>query len=547
MKKLIVLLFIVLGIAAGIIYYKNWRHNLLTKKIPQLVFLKSDSLYRITYDDVDVDEIEGEIHIKNLQLKPDTTYKKPGDSTLPRDLLQVTVPEVHITGVKTDSAILNKQIIAARITLNNPVVTMFSNHHGPKSRDNTPTKDKIYEVLLRGLQSINVDTIMITDADYHICRWRSTDTLFSGSTINARLYHINISDSTSTDTSRILFAEHAELTINKVLFRGKNPMYHYRFNEIQINSDERSFTVKSLNITPLLNEAAFVRASKWQTDRLDFSLSNLHFKQVQIQELLNGNLIANELSISHARFKVFRDKTYPLKKVSRVGTYPFQLFAKLPVEVFLKRVVIEHAFIEYKEKEPQTGHSGVVTFDEAHATMRNVTNRAVDLRSNAVCTVNFNCQFLNKMPLSATLQFYMNSKHGKFTVNGTVGAVDATIFNPLSKPMALVEINSGTIHHVDFQLTCDDYKANGSVRLLYDDLKVKLLKKEDADGGVQVKKVASFLANMSIINSNPSKKKPVRVSTVSHPRNTYASMYNLIWKSIFEGIQKTIGLNGQIP
>ena len=117
MKKLIVLLFIVLGIAAGIIYYKNWRHNLLTKKIPQLVFLKSDSLYRITYDDVDVDEIEGEIHIKNLQLKPDTTYKKPGDSTLPRDLLQVTVPEVHITGVKTDSAILNKQIIAARITL----------------------------------------------------------------------------------------------------------------------------------------------------------------------------------------------------------------------------------------------------------------------------------------------------------------------------------------------------------------------------------------------------------------------------------------------
>jgi hypothetical protein len=546
-KKLILLLFLVLGVAAGIIYYKKWRTDLLRKKIPQLVFLKSDSLYRITYDDVDIDEIEGEIHIKNLQLKPDTTYRKPNDSTLPRDLLQVVVPEVNITGVKTDSAILNKQVIAAKIMLNSPVVTMFSNHHGAKSRDITPTKDKIYQVLLRGLQSINVDTIMITDADYHICRWPWGDTLFSGSTINAHLYHINISDSTSTDTSRILFAKNADLTIKKVLLRGKKPIYHYHFNDIQINSDERIFTVKSMNITPLMNEAAFARAAKWQTDRLDFTFSNLQFKEVQVPELLNGNLIANELSISHARFKVFRDKSYPEKKTSRVGTYPFQLFAKLPVQAFLKKVIIQHAFIEYKEKEQQTGGTGIVVFDNAHATLHNVTNRTVDLHRNAVCTLNFNCQFLNKVPLSATLQFYLNSNHGKFTVNGTLGAVDATIFNPLSKTMALVQINSGNINHLDFQLTCDDYKGIGSVRLLYDDLKIKLLKMDDPDGRMQIKKVASFLANMSIINSNPVKKKPVRVVTVSHPRNVYASMYNLIWKSIFEGVQRTIGLDGKIP
>ena len=95
MKKLVLLLVIVLAIAAGIIYNKSWRTYLVRKKIPQLVFFKSDSLYRITYDDVDIDEMEGEIHIKNLQLKPDTTYRKPNDSTLPRDLLQVIVPEVH--------------------------------------------------------------------------------------------------------------------------------------------------------------------------------------------------------------------------------------------------------------------------------------------------------------------------------------------------------------------------------------------------------------------------------------------------------------------
>src|SRR5690349_2736731 len=122
MKKLIFLLFLILLIAAGMVYYKRWRRNFVHKKVPELVFLKSDSLYRITYDTVDIDEVDGEILIKNLQLIPDTTYKKPTDTSLPRNLLRVTIPEVYITGVQTDAAVLDKQVLATKIKLSGPVV-----------------------------------------------------------------------------------------------------------------------------------------------------------------------------------------------------------------------------------------------------------------------------------------------------------------------------------------------------------------------------------------------------------------------------------------
>jgi hypothetical protein len=59
MKKLIFLLVLVLLVAAGLIYYKRWRSEFVHKKLPELVFLKSDSLYHITYDSVDIDEVEG--------------------------------------------------------------------------------------------------------------------------------------------------------------------------------------------------------------------------------------------------------------------------------------------------------------------------------------------------------------------------------------------------------------------------------------------------------------------------------------------------------
>jgi hypothetical protein len=548
MKKLIFLLVLVLLIAAGLIYYKKWRSDFLNKKVPELVFLESDSLYRITYDAVDIDEVDGEIMIKNLQLIPDSTYKKPTDSTLPRNLLRVTVPEVYITGVQTDAAVIDKEVIASKIKLTSPVVTMYNNKRGAKNNDTendtAATTDKIYKILLRGLQKIKVDTILITDADYHICHWPNGDTIFSGSKINARLYHINISDSTSTDKSRVLFAENASLEVSDIVIRNKRGLYQYSFKDIQLLSGERSFAVKKLHITPQLGEAAFMKAAKWQTDRLDFDLYNLLFKQVNVQEILNGNLIANELIIKNAQFKIFRDKSYPEKKESKIGHYPHQELLRIPADVALKKIVVQSGSIEYKEKNPQTDKSGIVVFDDVSASLFNVTNRKDD---NGIMTVNFNTRFLNKVPLTARLQFFMKNKNGKFTVNGSMKTTDATIFNPLSKPMALVEINSGTIQSLDFNLICDDYKAKGIIQLLYSDLKVKILKQEElGTSAYKPKKLFSFLANTMIPDANPQKNKPVRIVSVNHARDTGRSMFNLIWKTIFEGAQKTVGIDGKL-
>ena len=399
---------------------------------------------------------------------------------------------------------------------------MFNNRKAVKESDTTQTTDKIYKILLRGLEKISVGfTIIITDADYHICQWPDGDTTFSSSKINAQLHHINISDSTSTDTSRVLFAKNATLDVSKIQIRRSTQLYYYQFNDIQLQSRERTVAVKNLHIIPLLGEAAHMRAAKWQTDRLDFDLYNLLFKQVNVQEILNGNLIAEELSIKNAQLKIFRDKSYPMKKENKVGHYPQQELLRLPIDVALKKITVQDGDIEYKEKNPQTGSSGEVVFNNINASLHNVTNRPEKIRENGLFTVHFNSRFLNKIPLSATLQFYLKSKNGKFTVNGTMKTTDATIFNPLSKPMALVEINLGTINSLDFNFICNDYNAKGIVRLLYNDLNIKLLKQEQEETGKEykTKKMISLLANIKISNANPEKNKPERIVTVNHARD----------------------------
>jgi hypothetical protein len=551
MKKRLFFLICILLVVAGYVLYKDWRHDLLRKKIPNLVFLKSDSLYRITYGDLYVDEIEGEIIIKNLQLSPDTTYKKATDSTLPRNLLRVTVPELHVSGVKTDAALLTREVNARKITLSQPVVTMYTNKGAPKiqKKDSSSTVHEIYKVLLRGLQKINVDTIKITGADYHICKWPAGDTFFSSKTIDAQLYHLNISDSTSQDSSRVLFAKHTDLLVSKIRISDKKGLYNYVLNEVQMHSTEKVFSVKTVFIAPLLNEAAFMRAAKWQTDRLNFDFTGIRFTGTNIQALLDGNLEADQLVIKEALFKIFRDKSYPSKRggPNKAPNYPHQQFAGIPVVVDLRKVVIQHGYIEYKEKNPQTASSGKLHFNNVKATLMNVTNREAELRKNSVSTVHFNGRFLNKIPLSATLQLYTGNSRGKFTIRGNMDGIDAPFFNNLTKPLALMMIDKGRINRLEFNLSCNNYSGNGTVLLLYEDLKIKLLKPDDDQkNDLEVKGLASFLANVSIKNNNPGKNKSPRVASVAHSRIDSKGMFNLIWKTIFSGVIKTVGIEGKM-
>ena len=129
MKKILILsvIFVIVVVAGAIIYF-NWRHNFIRREVPKLVFLKSDSLYNITYDNVYIDELNGEISIDNILLKPDTTYKRDIDDELPHTMLEVSIPHLHLTGLHTEQAMLNEQLIARKLKLSRPIVKIGRAH-----------------------------------------------------------------------------------------------------------------------------------------------------------------------------------------------------------------------------------------------------------------------------------------------------------------------------------------------------------------------------------------------------------------------------------
>ena len=159
-------------------------------------------------------------------------------------------------------------------------------------------------------------------------------------------------------------------------------------------------------------------------------------------------------------------------------------------------------------------------------------------------TAAINCRLLDQASFSTNWKLYLFDPNGRFDVTGKLGALNGLALNPLAEPFGPAHIREGQINGMEISLHGTNNNMNGTVKLLYDNLKVDVLEKENDDGVLKTdrKTLTSFLANIVIKNSNPKNNEAVRVANVSMTRDSNRSMLWLCWKTIFKGIQETVGM-----
>jgi hypothetical protein len=94
-----------------------------------------------------------------------------------------------------------------------------------------------------------------------------------------------------------------------------------------------------------------------------------------------------------------------------------------------------------------------------------------------------NSSFLNKTPLKTNWTFYLFHPKGRFDVSGTMGAMEGKDVNPLAEPMGRQVLKKVVLMGLLLILHGNDYSMNGTVKLLYEDLKVAILEKDKGATG----------------------------------------------------------------
>jgi hypothetical protein len=536
--------FVSLGILIiSLVIWQFVKYDIVYKQVFRMVAEKSNGLYKIKYEDLLIDEVRGTLSVKNIEISADTGvyYKMVLAKNDPSIILNLKIPSLEISGIKTPKALLNKKIDGRKIDITNPSIEIEIGGTSKDSTINSPAPE-IYKELLGQLLSVKIGQVQINNADLIVKNLKTHSVEFSGKDVSFLLSDLLIDSVANQDHSRILFSRDLEATCQEIFLPSRNDKYKLFIQQLKFTSGNNSFAIGKINFVPQLSEEKFAASFPTQKDRYNFSLEGIELKNINRDGLWHKRLEADSLRIKKSSFKIYHDLSYPHDTSSQVGNYPQEQLMRMPLLINIKETTLESSFIEYKEKNAKSDSSGKVQFYNVHATIHNITNIPGAIRSNNSCVVNFVAKFLNNVIFKAKLKMILKDPKGKFSIQGDLGSISGSSLNALSQPMSLTRIEKGKVNGLHFDFTGNDSASDGEVTLLYDNVRISLLKKNKNENKYAKKILPSLLAYFILKNANPFKNEKVRVESVHYKRDLKGSFVNLMWKSLFTGVKQTLGV-----
>ncbi len=540
-----VLLVVFAAIAGGIWYWNANKKSIIREKLTSAIEDKSEGLYRVKYSDLQLDEIAGFLNVTNMSLRYDSaTFANMLETNdAPPVLLNIEIPSITVAGVKTTRALMDDEIIGRKVEILNPVIEIIYTNAGKDSARATPTKE-VYEQILGNLDLIQMDTVNIIGAEITTRGMKKGKGNTRFSNIDITLVNVQVDSLASVDSSRILFSKEVAVSCKQLDWTSPDKLYKFGLADVSLSSVSKELKVGRFAMYPSMGEDAFVKALPFQDDRFDFTVNNITLQGIDIHQLFEEEILADELTIGGATFKIYRDLSLPRDKENRVGKYPHQVLDDLPLPFNIRSLKLSNAYVEYRERSHITRKVGEVKFHKITANISNFTNMQAAIEKNNIMKVDVKSRFMDLTPLNVEWTMYLLHPKGRFDLKGSLGKVDGRKLNQITEPMGPARIKEGMINSLNFDLKGHDYGMDGTVEFRYENLKVTMLEKDDKEPGkLEKARTMTFLANIVIKNDNPKRNEEVRRIQAQFERDTNRSIFHLSWKTIFKGIKETVGIN----
>jgi hypothetical protein len=531
---------LVIGIV-GFFFWRNYKYRLVNKKLDKLVTGKSGGLYQINYEKLVINEALGNISASGIDMLPDSSvFESMKEQHMqPDKLFYVHIPKLSVSGVKTPKALLNKEISAHIIQIIDAEieVRLVKSEQENKTDIRKNMAVEVYRQLLGNLKSITADSLVLENTTVTLVDMDSKKLRVKAEGLSLRFSGIEIDSLKENDSTQILFSRDLSIHCDKVDMPLTKGNYKLQVAGFDFDSRTGFFHTGQIRLKTGMTETEFARSHPFAVDRFDLVLARLDLKGFSRSGLLHQQLMADSIELEGLSLHIFSDKSVPHDSVNRTHDYPQEAIMNLPVPLYVKKIKIRNSYIEYKEKNDKSDSSGKVTFFHVQAVIEQVTNMPEYIRENNQMLLQFHADFLNVSPFSAQIRMRLNDRRGIFSMDARLGEMDALTLNDLLKPMALAELNKGKINGLQYHLDATNIRGKGKLLLQYENLSVRLLKKDDDKNKYKTKVLPTLVAGLVVKDSNPQHGK-TRIANVDYTRDIHRSIFNLMWKSLFAAIKE---------
>lgn len=546
-------LLITIGIVVGIILILSLIINIywspiLAKKVRSAVLASSDSLYTIDFSDTKLHIMKGEIDIDNIVVKPDTAVynRRKKNHLAPNNLIELHVKRLVLSHIHPFTLYFHHKLDIGQIILKEPEINISYQLNHTKD---TTLKDNrtLWQKMSKTLKSVQVGKILLSDVKFKYEDYSGHKLAISElKEMNLNATDLLIDSATQLDRSRTLYCKDIQAELNNYSGQTQNHLYNYKIKSIRLSTQTSRLNIKGLELQPVKAEVFF---NKTYHDRFKIRLDSLqldHFDYVTYHKyrILNASV----LTMHSGSLLINSNPRQSPVVTDRIKSFPHFALQQLSASITIDTIHVRNVDITYTEFNKKSNKSGSISFNHSNGDIINVTTNKDSLQKNNICTTSVSSYFMNSGKLYVLFKFNLTAKDAAFTYKGSVGPMDLNLINQASMPLALVKLNSGKLKQMDFDIKANAKISHGRVSVLYNDLKVTILKADTDHDRLKHMTIASLFANTLIIkhdNPDDAGEKP-RHADVVYERPDSVSFWSCMWQTLFAGIKPCAGLTKQV-
>lgn len=316
-------------------------------------------------------------------------------------------------------------------------------------------------------------------------------------------------------------------------------MYSYRLRDIAYSSTLNILSADSFSIHPNYNDYEFTSRYKYQKDRIEAGLKNVHIHNFNAADYFRSRrMVSSYIEIGEMDMKIFRDKR---KEFHHKNEVPFQdMIYNFNGFIRIDSIGLLNGNIIYKEHAEKANEPGHITFSKINARIYKITNDSACRKENAFLELKCKALFMGKGKLTILLKSRIFDSQNTFSVNGTLSDMTISEMNPYLEKNAFVYVTSGKIDAMNFNFTANNTKATGKMKMLYNGLEITVKNKQTDDTTAFKERFISLIANREVIDSNPVPGENVREGIIEYERDPERFLFSYCAKSILSGIKSSL-------
>lgn len=524
---------ILLGLFSGILllflatylYTSFYLEDHLKTKLITEINNNSNGKYELTISTLSLRFLNRQIELEGM------AFKTTEGAT---QQVHVDVHSISLSGIGVLQLLVQRNLSIQKIHIENPRIDIKQDLSESAGSNTKNFIERAAKASGKVLSNLSIPELTMSQMDVEIARLGEENAFLLINHADIFIHNLSLD---STDSTAGMLFDDIEASINSATFLTKNNLYSLQGDSIEFSSNSEMLSVKGTSFTPLYNETDFFETVGFRTDRIEATSSSLTVEGMDVEELFqSGSLIVKHVSVMEPDIRVFRNKKYPQRENRSEKPLPQQMLKGISIPVMIENIQIDRGYVQYSELEEHAKETGYVEFANLDAIIKNTSNIDSLAEKNTNWTLDAETLVMNKALLDVSFQFPINER--SHTVTGQLSQMDATELNHALVPIAAVQIDSGEILNMHFEMRLGPADAIGSVEVIYDDLKISLLDEGSGEENLR-SRLTSFFANTFKIKENNPADAP-QIGDVSYEREPEKSFFNYWWKSLQSGIKSSI-------